>query len=643
MNHYRLRDVVDFYLPLTEDIANTALSRPDNVILNYAPDVHSVDIGALCYLDRIRGTRGKENLKGRNWHVNIESFDASRIQDVKKLIVYFSDEVKLGAKAHRTLSSIARNFVKFVHWADLEGHAGFLSDVDKAALAIKCYVEHLREKLQRNKIALSTAVRYQNVAVETLTEFLCAANIVRGVRLIRMKNSDTQSAVPPDEDRVGKALSLCHSLFKGICELVLNKRQYPLQCAMPAYLGFRDNLAWILPSRMPFLAPHLEEGRQTLPKPHWLWNYTDGQVAKLSDIEHKYRSRQYALAGINAAEKALQEANSSAQHKYRRIHAMLAYGAFIHMFIANTAMNLAEVCKLPWEGSYEASPDRQGFRTIKLRAEGRTVSFSIQAVFLPVFKKFIELRTYLLNNRQWKYLFFSRLEDLDSAPTRMRPLMFQDFNKTLRRFDPSFPGIGAREWRVARADFGLRHEGADRTAVALQNKRATVLKNYTGVSETKVIDELGAFYNLLSSVVLETRDNIPTDAIIGPLGMCKQFDSPAAYERDVPIEPDCHQAEGCLFCNKFAVHADAIDIRKLLSCRYCIMSTIHLADNDEHFNKLFGEVLTRIDNLLKTIESLNPSCSALIEKIRTEVNEEELLDPYWAKKIEMLISIEVLI
>lgn len=36
------------------------------------------------------------------------------------------------------------------------------------------------------------------------------------------------------------------------------------------------------------------------------------------------------------------------------------------------------------------------------------------------------------------------------------------------------------------------------------------------------------------------------------------------------VSVNCYTPEGCLFCDKYRIHVDATDIRKSLSCRYCI-------------------------------------------------------------------------
>jgi len=111
------------------------------------------------------------------------------------------------------------------------------------------------------------------------------------------------------------------------------------------------------------------------------------------------------------------------------------------------------------------------------------------------------------------------------------------------------------------------------------------------------------------------------------VGVCTSFGSPH-QSVEASIASDCRRAEGCLFCDKFRVHADRRDTRKLLSCRYCIEQTAHLAESEEQFNRLFGPIFERIKIILAEIERRQPGIVAPIEH---EIQAGEL-DPFWARK-----------
>ena len=76
----------------------------------------------------------------------------------------------------------------------------------------------------------------------------------------------------------------------------------------------------------------------------------------------------------------------------------------------------------------------------------------------------------------------------------------------------------------------------------------------------------------------------------------------------------------------------------MLSCRYCIQQTSHLAATEEQFQRLFTPILDRIQKVLDEIERREVG---MVERIRREVEEEGELDPYWAGKLEMLMDLEL--
>src|SRR4030066_186875 len=97
--------------------------------------------------------------------------------------------------------------------------------------------------------------------------------------------------------------------------------------------------------------------------------------------------------------------------------------------------------------------------------------------------------------------------------------------------------------------------------------------------------------------------------------------APIPTEAVPPIAPDCHQSEGCLFCDKYVVHADERDVRKLISCRTCIYRTAHLSTSDEYFQSLFGEVLRRIEIILVTSGGKSEDHRTQVERVRVEVED----------------------
>lgn len=98
---------------------------------------------------------------------------------------------------------------------------------------------------------------------------------------------------------------------------------------------------------------------------------------------------------------------------------------------------------------------------------------------------------------------------------------------------------------------------------------ATTLRLYSNGTDAAHKAEMGAFLASVEKTVLNPG-NDPAGSIRSAVGICIEFHKPAPIADSVTVQPDCRSTEGCLFCDQYRVHADAVDIRKLLSCRHCV-------------------------------------------------------------------------
>lgn len=301
-------------------------------------------------------------------------------------------------------------------------------------------------------------------------------------------------------------------------------------------------------------------------------------------------------------------------------------------------MNTAQVFDLTWNDKYEVGVERQGFRAIKWRAAGRECHFEISSSFLPNFKRYLKLREYLLNGTACDYLFFTTRRHFDPTPTKMPPCALGYFYRTLQIIDPQLPKITPSQWRAAKSDWLISYTDPATTALILQNTEATVLKHYAEGSETKHLSEMSTFLNSVAETVV-SKEQVYEHGIEGAVGICSSFGTPLPLKNDVPVTPDCRRPEGCLFCDKFKVHVDERDTRKLLSCRYCLQQTLHLASSEEQIIRLFTPLFDRIQSLLDEISRRE---EVMVARIIREVEEDGELDPFWASKLEMLASLEVI-
>ncbi|MFM0091997.1 hypothetical protein PQR46_34450 [Paraburkholderia sediminicola] len=517
-------------------------------------------------------------------------------------------------------------------------------DLPEARESFRAYVRYLQERIAKGTLSSGSATAHQNDALRVMAALSGVDTMHHGIDLCRIDTGERRFTDPPPDEDVGKVLALCRALFDGLSSLCLESRPYPFALAVPKHLACPGNMLWIFPSFRWYQSPQMLSVRGTGRLSFWAFDYENGKISTAEEIRKHYK------AGGDAARKAVASANTAinnankcltAQNVFRRNAGFIAHNAFILLFLANTGMNWGSLVNLPCSDECEISAERQGLRSVKYRAGGKIVSFEIQTIFMPFFRTFLKLRAFLLDGHQFDHLFIGRpRSNSKSNSLEVKPLSaysIQYVYGILRNVDPNLPIIKARKFRAAKSDWLLRNHDPATTARVLQNSVPTVLRFYAEGSPRTQEDEFARFFDGLRATVIAANEAVRDEVEI-PAGGCSAHGLPQKVG-NAPVESNCRDPLGCLFCDKYKVHTDERDVRKLLSCRYCIERTSHLADSEEQFQLFFEPILTRIKYLLDEVDR---RCVGLVGRIMDEVAAGEL-DPYWSSKLEMLIHLELVL
>jgi hypothetical protein len=278
---------------------------------------------------------------------------------------------------------------------------------------------------------------------------------------------------------------------------------------------------------------------------------------------------------------------------------------------------------------------RQLFRRVKYRAGGRTVSFMVSLAFMPRLRLFLKLRAYLLNSAHLDGLFVALT--LKASPTVFSEQFVSNLAQRLRGLGIEVPKLSARQWRAAKQDWLISNHTPEVAAEALGHSLDTALRAYSNGTESVHRQELSIFFRSVEKTVKGASDR-GADEVESAVGSCVDFKQPVPIAPEVPVRPSCKSAEGCLFCDKYRVHADEADIRKLLSCRYCVRITSNRAPSLEEYDQTFGAVLRRIDFLL---EELKKRDATLVTNLESAVDVDGELDVFWSSKLEQLLELGV--
>jgi len=623
------RDTIVYDLPILADIG---ILRIEKAIIRF-PRNDTIDIGALCYLRRSnkrRISRLGGDAIGRV--VDITSLSQARCHIVRRILAGVSTLARNGSYSWETLRSIVRNWLRFIDWCDSNSVDENLTENDGARIAFSEYSEHLLERIRRETLKQNTASRYQKDVLALFRDHLDIAEVARGVRSI---NASLQSVAPTqvaDENMQRRVLSVCESMFSEFSTFVLGGANYPFKFSVPSYLGWPVDHLWVFPIPRWVMTPSERHVREELGNGHWCYDYENGRLAQLDEIVGRYCNPFAAKRSLELAKANLSEANKDKRHSRRQRLAILAHNAFALMFAANTGINYAQLRALRWNKHYEVGKESQGFCEIKSRASGKLVSFTVEARFLSKFKQFLKLREYLIGSgNDPEHLFIGKSHDGELHDIGKN--LFWRFFGICKRLDPELENIGPRIWRACKSDWLVRNTDIGTAALVLQNTEATVQSAYTAGSETQSQEEFSHYFSELASRILQFRDQELDGIVRSSVGACSDFGQPLEEEKS-PQVSDCRQPEGCLFCSKYVVHADDLDIRKLMSLRYCITRTAHLSDSVEHFDSMYGSVLDRIAMIISLISDVSEEHKDLVARVQVEVEEVGQLDPYWGAKLD---------
>jgi hypothetical protein len=203
------------------------------------------------------------------------------------------------------------------------------------------------------------------------------------------------------------------------------------------------------------------------------------------------------------------------------------------------------------------------------------------------------------------------------------------------------PRISARQWRVAKQDWAVSNHDPLVAARLMGHSLATALRSYSNGTDAAHKAEMGAFLASVEKIVLMAGDD-PVASIRSAVGVCIGFHKPApiaaSIAASVTVRPDCRSTEGCLFCDQYRVHADATDIRKLLSCRHCVRLVSGRAGSVEQYDRSFGAVLRRVGFLL---DELRKRDAVLVDQIEQDVDIDGNLDAFWSTKLDQLYELGV--
>ncbi|WP_406869867.1 integrase [Paraburkholderia fungorum] len=553
------------------------------------------------------------------------------------LVKQLSERLTPGAMRPNTVYLALRGVLDFANWADRLGLHQVLCDEKATAEAVHRYFREKREQVSLGNLNHNTVARLQPNLLSMLRELFRNDDFCADARVLRQQHYAYAPTVVPDAEAQAALLAWADALFSNISTLVLDFKPYPLRVTTE-----RGENLWLVPHTHGRSEGHDSNGL-------FGWNLETGQLRTREELTRRLaeagaknpRHRSWGIARLTA--KHLTAANEDAQSPIRRSHASMAAFCFAALFLAETGVSLAQLLAMKWSPELaaslqDASVVRQKFREIKYRAVGMEVTFTVSLAFMPKLKAYLALRKYLIQDADCDTLFV--VVGHHAQLRRLTGLSIQFLDRLYSRLGTLgivLPRISARQWRAAKQDWAVSNHGPVVAARLMGHSLATALRSYSNGTDTAHKAEMGALLASVEKTVLKAG-NDPVGSIRSAVGVCIEFHKPAPIAASVTVQPDCRSTEGCLFCDQYRVHADAADIRKLLSCRHCVRLVSGRAGSIEQYDNSFGAVLRRVDFLL---DELRKRDAALVGRIEHDVDIDGNLDAFWSTKLDQLYELGV--
>jgi hypothetical protein len=137
--------------------------------------------------------------------------------------------------------------------------------------------------------------------------------------------------------------------------------------------------------------------------------------------------------------------------------------------------------------------------------------------------------------------------------------------------------------------------------------------------------------------VVSSSDAKPEAPPLEQGGHCHGFGSPEPLADKVPVQPNCSDSGGCMFCFHRVLIAGEEDARKVASAAYVMEQLILGPMHAEALQPL----ISKCDEDLEKMAAF-PGCRAIVDMAKKDVYENENLTEFWADKYQLFLELGIL-
>lgn len=551
----------------------------------------------------------------------------------RELIIKYMIEELIIKKYHlgqkkATIYTSLGHVISFIDWI-IDDKTDFLNSIEEAQKVFLEYTYYLNISIKNNIYTQGSAHSYQYAALKMLQYFHDdKENKISTITPLIKNIRDTKMEKSLDKDKKYH-FNFYYKFFHGIANFILNYEKYPFK------LNLVSNDIWVTPSPFGYI---MNNHKKKVPK---CFNIISGEPYTIEEMKTLYNI-QHSTANnlLKYYQTNLDKHNTNYRSYYRISLANSGLKAYYILFLSITGMNDSTASTILWDDKFEITKGNQKFHNIKCRAGNKIVEFQIQSKFIKDFKKYLELRKYLLNGQVSSYLFFTSSRNINQISFRNKTGSFSSFiNREMKKnIDPVLPMLHSRQLRINKISQVIKNDGIIVASQIAQSSINTLIKFYQGESFESTSIQLTQYFQHLNKHIFEINQKYIETSI----GYCNNYNSPYSEIMFANKPINCKQPESCLFCESYALHGDKSDFKKIYSLQYVILESKFIAKDIQHFEDIYTPVLKRIETICNEAISLKKISLDELNQIKNNVFITQNLDPYWEHKLNSLVLMGIL-
>lgn len=639
------------FIVMTRKELGQEIIRPEQVLLSL-PDSYKakpIDVGCLCFSKRAQRKNGwNTNRKIQALPVVEESF----IEHRREFVARYLDKVAVSGLRDESINSDIRDIGHAFEWMDANHHTNFLANKEAAERAYISFTDYLYHEIQNGRLSVNTAAKRQTRLVHQVVGLMfpeAEYQIKRKTYHIREQHSVVRA---PSKADVREYLDYFVPFVRGL-RSALMKDDFPLRIK-----GGKCNIHLFSSTNLPVYNPSISSDDLSIFGIFDLVNarllrmdeYVSLKVAQSITSNPNRKSTESTLRNAYKSEyrkslKSFNEANADKQASFYRIFwAQKVIRGYAQLLQFLTGMNATPLVNLRYEDALAVGKGsvKKDLLAIKYRAKGRVEPYPLGGTKgLKILREYLEFRDWLLDGKPFELLFFTNLDrnGVVNSPVPLRGDFQSRLFKQLqgKLFPEHVKNISLSAARKFK-NIALEHIGATEEEAAghLNHTLETNRLYYGAPSIDDSKRELAEFWGEVKRSAEQVKV-IASDAdVFGreiTVGHCEDLGNPTVLNGDASIAPNCRTQYGCLYCEHYACHADAEDVRKLMCLKYVIDAVREHADDFQAADDLFQSLCLRVEALLERMIKLYPEMDAIVEAVRKEVFDLGVLTPFWESRL----------